>query len=170
MKKFSPLASVLLASLLFLTGCSAHKGTTSSDSEIGLYPDIPFSEDQYYAVAYLGYQEMEYLDDYAVRYLDSDQIPIHYISAGDFYLVIPRYSGMALSLYRNDLDTSQPVLVFQDPDCSPFILQCNVSDIFEDATVCLTYQEMSMEFSPFISLKDGSVVVGSQGLLLSLNP
>lgn len=37
---------------------------------------------------------------------------------------------MHLSLYRNDLDGGPPTLLYEDPDCRPFILQCNVSDIF----------------------------------------
>ena len=71
---------------------------------------------------------------------------------------------MELSLYRNDLETSQPILIYQDPDCQPFILQCNASDIFADATIRLTYKDETAEFSPFISLKDGSVDIGTQGL------
>lgn len=118
-------------------------------------------------MAYLGYQQMEDLDDYTAQYLDSDQLPVHYISSGDFYLVIPRYAGMELSLYRNDMETMDPVLLYEDPDCKPFILQCNASDIFADATIRLSYGEETAEFSPFISLKDGTVDVGEQGLLLT---
>ena len=45
-----------------------------------------------------------------------------------------------------------------------FILQCNVSDIFPDVTVELTYNGETVEFSPYISLKDGSVQVGEYGV------
>ena len=47
------------------------------------------------------------------------------------------------------------------------ILQCNASDIFADATIRLTYEGETAEFSPFISLKDGSVDLGTQGLDLT---
>jgi hypothetical protein len=62
------------------------------------------------------------------------------------------------------METMQSSLIYEEPDCQPFILQCNVSDIFADATICLTYQDQTAEFSPFISLKDGSLDVGAYGL------
>ena len=71
---------------------------------------------------------------------------------------------MAMSLYHNDVETMDSVLVYEDPDCRPFIIQCNASDIFSDATIQLTHGEETVEFSPFISLQDGSVVVGDGGL------
>lgn len=74
---------------------------------------------------------------------------------------------MELTLYRNDMETMDPLLLYEDPDCKPFILQCNASDIFADATIRLSYGEETAEFSPFISLKDGAVDVGEQGLLLT---
>ena len=77
---------------------------------------------------------------------------------------------MELALCRNDLETSQPNLIYQDPDCRPFILQCNASDIFADATVALSYQGDQAEFSPFISLEDGSVQIGERGVLLTGAP
>ena len=153
------IAGILLVCLL--AGCGAERGTSSRQDA------IPFGEDQTYAVAYLGYQQMDDLDFYAQQYLDSADLPIHYISAGDYYLVIPRYAGTGLHLYRNDLDTSQPILIYEDPDCGPFILQCNASDIFADATVRLTFEGEYAEFSPFISLRDGSVDIGEHGLLLT---
>lgn len=143
-----------------LSGCTAQSEASKQDS-------IPFEDGQHYAVAYLGYQQIADLDYYVEHYLDHDNLPVHYLSAGDYYLVIPRYAGMELSLYRNDLESSQPALIYQDPDCQPFILQCNASDIFSDATIRLTYEDETAEFSPFISLKDGSVDIGAQGLDLT---
>ena len=152
-------AAVVLLLVCLGAGCASG---TEEEGEA-----IPFQEEQLYAAAYLGYQEMEDLDDYVQQYLDGNRPPVHYLSAGDFYLVIPRYSGMELSLYRCDFDTSEPILIYEDPDCQPFVLQCNVSDIFADGVVRLTYGEQTAEFSPFISLKDGSVEIGEAGLDLT---
>ena len=80
---------------------------------------------------------------------------------------IPRYADMSLALYKNDIQTGQPALVYEDPACEPFLIQCNISDIFSDVTVELTYQGETVSFSPYISLKDGSVQVGERGLDLS---
>ncbi len=150
----------LLLSLGLLAGCAGQHQASRTEN-------IPFEEGQLYAVAYLGYQKPEDLDYYAERYLDRAELPVHYLSGGDYYLVIPRYSGMELELYRNDLETSQPVLLYEDPDCAPFLLQCNVSDIFADADIRLTYEGETVSCSPFISLKDGSIDVGEAGLLLT---
>ena len=153
MKKL--LAAVTLSGLLVFSGCAQERAA------------IPFEAGQLYAAAYLGYQTMDGLDYYAERYLDGDQLPVHYVSDGDYYLVIPRYDGMSLSLYVNDLETSLGTLRFQDPDCGPFIIQCNVSDIFTDVTVHLEHNGETAEFSPFISLKDGTLTLGEGGLDLT---
>lgn len=141
----------------------------SSQPEASKQDAIPFTDGQSYAVVHLGYQQIEDLDYYVQQYLDSEDIPIHYLSSGDYYLVIPRYSGMELSLYKNDLETSEPALFYHNPSCEPFIIQCNVSDIFPDATIQLIYQGTTVEFSPFISLKDGSLEIGEHGLNLTRN-
>lgn len=139
----------------------------TSQAQTSKRDQIPFADGQSYAVAHLGYQQIEDLDYYVQRYLDSDDVPVHYLSSGDYYLIIPRYEGMELSLYANDFNTSQSTLIYQESDCQPLILQCNVSDIFADATVELTYQGEKVSFSPFISLKDGSLDIGEHGLDLT---
>lgn len=128
---------------------------------------IPFSGDQLYAAAYLGFEEIEDLSYYTQNYLNSQDLPIHYFSPGEYYLIIPRYPDMALALYKNDIQTDQPALVYKDPACEPFLLQCNISDIFSDVTVELTHQGETVSFSPYLSLKDGSVQVGERGLNLT---
>ena len=166
MKRISLYFAALYACLALLSGCA---GTSVPGDQPGPeWHNISFADGQFYAVAHLGYQEMDSLDLYVKEYLDSDQIPVHYFSPGDFYLVIPRYAEMGLALYQNDLTTSDSVLVYEDPNCRPFILQCNVSDIFSDATIRLSYQGSTVEFSPFISLKDGSVEVGEAGLDITM--
>lgn len=139
----------------------------SSQPKTSKRDQIPFTDGQSYAVAHLGYQEIEDLDYYVQRYLDNSDVPIHYLSSGDYYLIIPRYEGMELSLYTNDFNTSDSTLFYQETDCQPFIIQCNVSDIFPDATIELTYQGETVSFSPFISLKDGSLDIGKHGLDLT---
>ena len=192
MKKMM-IAAVMLSGLLMFSGC-AQSGNVMSptpdstlDITSSITPDpapdhtdpapeitpaskpdaIPFEARQLYAVAYLGYQTADGLGYYVEQYLDSDKLPVHYVSDGDYYLVIPRYDGMSLSLYVNDFEMSLGTLRFRDPDCRPFVIQCNVSDIFADVTVRLEYNGETAEFSPFISLKDGSLMIGERGLDLT---
>ena len=78
-----------------------------------------------------------------------------------------RYGGMSLSLYVNDIETDLGTLRFRDPDSGPFIIQCNASDVFTDVTVRPDYNGEAAEFSPFLSLKDGSLMIGDRGLDLT---
>ena len=195
MRKFLVFFAVLSLCVLILFACGAPQEQSSpsqtdleqsSQEQVGQEPvnpepdgqeqdiqvqskrdSIPFSEGQLYGVAYLGYQQAEDLDYYVENYLDNGDLPTHYLSSGDYYLIIPRYDGMALSLFRGEIDLTEPILLYEDPNCQPFLLQCNVSDIFADAVIRLTYGDETVEFSPFISLKDGSVDVGPSGLLLT---
>ena len=187
------IAAVLLSAVLALSGCGQRGGIGSTvlgdtpevtapatpdaaPSGTNAVPDtapvskrdaIPFEEGQLYAAAYLGYQTIDDLSYYAERYLDSGDVPIHYVSDGDYYLVIPRYDGTSLSLYVEDIETSASTLRFYDPDCGTFIVQCNVSDIFTDITARFSYNGEAAEFSPFISLKDGTLMIGERGLNLT---
>ncbi len=164
LKKAGHLSMVMLAvtAALFAVGCSAGSDTVVSKRE-----SIPFEEDQLYAVAYLGYEEMTELRAYQEKYLDEDTLPIHYFSGGEYYLIIPRFDDMYVCLYRNDLETMDKTLVYESDNCKPFIVQCNISDIFPDAAIELTYQGEAALFSPHISLRDGSIVAGERGLDLT---
>ena len=110
MKKLM-IVTVMLSGLLVFGGCSAQNGNITdlaSDSTPSITspitPDpapnhtdpaldntpagkcdaIPFEAGQLYAVAYLGYQTADGLDYYAQRYLDSDKLPVHYVSDDDY--------------------------------------------------------------------------------------
>ena len=146
---------LLALCILLLAGCAAKQEEVS----------IPFAEGQLYAVAWLGYGEPKDLPLFEEAYA-LDVPPVHYVSGGEYYLVIPRYEDMKLELLRNDLASSQKSLFYEEANCEAFVLCCNVSDIIPDVTVRLTRGEETVEFSPCISLKDGSVQVGDRGLLL----
>lgn len=181
-KKITALLGTLLLCGLLLAGCGS-EGTVEdaavndeqeneqitefngNDEQLSKMDAIPFGEGQFYAVAYLGYQDMSSFDEYAMLYLDDSEIPIHYISDGEYYLVIPRFP-MDLKIYKNDMENDDSTLVFHDPFCEPFIIQCNVSDIFADSTIVLSDSEATEEFSPFISLENGEVQMNDGGLLL----
>jgi len=126
--------------------------------------NIPFENNQLYAVAYLGYGVKEYMDYYRENYLDEEEVLNYYFSGAEYYLIIPRYEDMEVRLYRNDLATMGKTLEQECENGKPFIVQCNISDIFPDVTVELNYNGETVEFSPYISLMDGSVQVGDRGL------
>ena len=161
MKKRWLCFSIIISAMLLFAGC----GSRNLINNVMYKKDsISFTDNQSYAVAYLGFQKIDDMDYYSDKYLVSNDIPVHYISDGDYYLVIPRYAGMRLQLYENDIESFNSHLIYEDSSCTPFIIQCNVSDIFSDVTVKLTYESRTVEFSPFISLKDGTLDVGEHGL------
>ena len=164
MKQRKSIWVVLAILCIVLTACTQ---AAPSEEEPALpYENITFQEGQLYAAAYLGWEEMEGLADYQAAYLQGESVPVHYISPGEFYLIIPRYPDMAVKLYRNDINGAAPALTFESAACVPFVVQCNISDIFSDVTVELSYGGEAVSFSPYISLKDGSVQVGERGLEL----
>ena len=120
---------------------------------------------QLYAAAYLGYLEPKDLDFFRQTYFGGRELPVHHISDGDFYLIIPRDPNATVRLLRNDMLTQTSSIFYEQPDGSPFVIGCNVSDIFPDVTVEITASDgEKVSFSPFISLEDGSVEVGERGL------
>ena len=102
------ITAVLLSAVLVFSGCGQRGGDSALDGTpevtvpdtpdaapvspgIGSDPApvskrdaIPFAEGQLYAAAYLGYQAIDDWDYYAERYLDSGDVPIHYVSDGDY--------------------------------------------------------------------------------------
>lgn len=86
--------------------------------------------------------------------------------------MIPR-PGASVRLYRNDFETYPErssvyrELIYEDPSGSPLILRCNASDIFPDATIELTFAGKTVELTPYISLRDGSIQVGDAACLLN---
>lgn len=165
MKKVLAYVAAVVILAAFLAGCTpAQLDADDSVVEISKIDSIPFVDDQLYAVAYLGYGEMDDISFYLENYLDSTELPIHYFSQGEYYLIIPRYADMHVALHQKDTQTDESTLVFEDPACGPFIIQCNVSDIVPDAQIDLTYGEETVAYVPCISLATGEVDVGSRGL------
>ncbi len=129
--------------------------------------DIPYTEQQLYAVAYIGYDEYSELQHYTDKYLYDENLPFHHLSSGEYYLIIPRYEDMTLSIYENDIETQSSALIYKSPTSHPFVIQGNISDIFSNMTIEFSTDDDKTSFSPYVSLKDGSIMVGDRGLLLT---
>ena len=177
MKQRTILSTLLLCVLLAGCGTAAQTpdATPTPAQETAATPTptpdplstLPYTGAQLYAAAYLGYQAPTDLDFFQQTYFGGRELPVHHISDGDFYLIIPRDPNATVRLYKNDMLTQTSSIFYEQPDGSPFVIGCNVSDIFPDATVCLTRGEDTASFSPYRSLRDGSAVVGERGLDLS---
>lgn len=163
MKKFISIFLLITVMTALFTGCFAsepkaeNKSAYKSDA-------IAFNESDLYAAAYLGYNDTADNGYYFETYLNTENLPIFHISSGEYYLIIPRYSEMSLKIFENDLETETQTLLYETLESKPFIIQCNESDIFSNVTISMSDGTNSTEFSPFISLKDGSVQIGDDGI------
>ena len=157
MKRFFRAAALLLT--LALTACAP-----APDSSQAGTADLPYAEGQLYAATWLGWQETGDLSRYAELCPEIETAPVLHLSDGEYWLILPRYPDTRLEVSQLDISTSEARLVYTDPDCEALILQCNISDIFPDAQIRLQCEEGEAEFSPYISLRDGSVVLSPEGL------
>ena len=186
MKKRITILTAALCALMLLSACGQIAeqqpvSSTASETKTQTEPEttseaqahkqdaIPFADGQLYAVALVGTNDLTALPDYLSEYTDTDaeSIPTYVLSEWEYYLVIPRYSDSNVALYRNDAETNDRKLLFEQEGNAPFLIQCNISDIFSDATIAITHDGETVEFSPYISLQDGSVQVGERGLNLT---
>lgn len=83
----------------------------------------------------------------------------------EFYLVIPKYKATTIALRQLDL-TEQGKLsqvenlpVENMSVTGPALLAVNISDIYSNAKIILKHRDQESEFTPFISLKDGSLII-----------
>jgi len=101
MKQRTILSTLLLCALL-LAGCGTAAQTPDATptpaQEAAATPTptpdplstLPYTDGQLYAAAYLGYQAPTDLDFFRQTYFGGRELPVHHISDGDFYLIIPR--------------------------------------------------------------------------------
>lgn len=113
-------------------------------------------------VIYLGGSESSY--DYSIvdKYFTKEEQKTFItaeLGGEEMYLIIPRYEK---ETYLNKLEmtedggTNRVRYMMSMP---PFFVKCNVSDIFPNAEITFNHKGIEYVYSPYISLKDGSVVV-----------
>lgn len=117
--------------------------------------------DQLLAIFYLGGLENEY--DYSIinKYYSDKEIEEFEkieLEGEECYLIVPRYAQditiSSLTMTEDGGTLEKSVI----KTSVPFLLKCNVSDIFSNAEIKFNYRGKDYKYSPYISLKDGSVV------------
>ena len=79
----------------------------------------------------------------------------------ELYVIYPLLNNSKINIYKAELD-DESNLVKRDLIVStdkPFILNCNISDIIPNTILEIEYNNKKYEYSPSISLKDGSISV-----------
>ncbi len=146
----------LMSCIIGATGVFIYLEFQKLDSNI--YKNIAYNEDSLYAVEYLGYGE-ESLD----KIENKEEYEFFYFEGDEYYLVVPRYDDMSFKL-SEITDFDKISLLYTSNEVNPFIVKGNISDIMSNFQIEFTYKEITTTFSPYISLKDGSVMVGEKGV------
>lgn len=158
-KKITAIVTIVLSVALIATSIVLYHINKESEYALG----ISFNnEKELLGLIYIGGSEDTY--DYTVvdkYYTSAEQESFTTADLGgeELYLVIPRYN---VETYLNKLEmtqtggTNKEMYMMSMP---PFFIKCNVSDIFANAEITFNYKGKTYTYSPYISLKDGSVVV-----------
>lgn len=88
-----------------------------------------------------------------------------YLMAQEFYIVIPKYRAAKVSLKELELlDTGKLSPAKNDfldgkSFTGPVLICQNISDIAPNGEICIDDGERELKFSPFVSLKDGELIL-----------
>ena len=99
----------------------------------------------------------------AIKQSEGGDMP--YLIGEDCYLVIPKYKNASVSLKELEITEDGKFEEVENPyldnnSCSGTTLICqNISDLGPNGKITIRYRDEVVEFSPQLSLKDGSLVV-----------
>ncbi len=87
--------------------------------------------------------------------------------AGDeYYYIVPLEQESSIAIYEDEME-GEKTLIYASAQARPMVVRGNQSDIFANMYIVLTAPDGTVtEINPFISLKDGSVVIGDNAVLL----
>jgi hypothetical protein len=74
----------------------------------------------------------------------------------DYYLFLPKYKDTVVTV--SEIDMEGAVVSELISTVNPVLIKCNLSDIAPSVKITARYKDSELSFSPFISLKDGSVL------------
>lgn len=88
-----------------------------------------------------------------------------YLSAQEFYLVIPKYENAKVSLQELNLSENGNLVPVKNEFIDgksfngPVLIAQNISDIYPNAEIKIKRKDKEVKFSPFVSLKDGEIML-----------
>ena len=158
-KKVTAIITIILSVVLIATVLVLYH--INMESEYSYAIDFK-NDEQLLGLIYLGGAEVNY--DYSIvdKYYtkeEQEQFVLAELGGEELYLVIPRYETKT---YLNKLEMGENGETIKQNhmmSMPPFFVKCNMSDIFSNAEISFNYKGKEYIYSPYISLKDGSVVV-----------
>ena len=161
MKKYRIITLLIVVVVLGLISALAYNYFFTKD--INYSDRITFNDDyDMLAIFFLGGLDGSY--DYSVvnKYFTEDEFKKFHtleLEGEECYLIVPRdnisITVSSLSMTEDGGTKARKVTEFNEP----FFIKCNVSDIFPNAELSFKYNGKLYTYSPYISLRDGSVVV-----------
>jgi len=128
--------------------------------------DLPFEKDdgKFLGIIYIGGLEEDY--DYTIvdKYFNTREFETVELEGQEKYLIIPRDCKVEVySLSMDEIDEMDFVMKEKHIKTmdKPFYITCNVSDIIANSMIRVVKDGKQYSYSPYISLKDGSVFVES---------
>lgn len=143
------------AFVIYLGGANNEKNLKASLSKLQIWSNI-----------FANYEDPNMI--VAVKQSEGDTMP--YLIGEECYLVIPKYKNASVSLKELELTKDGKLKEVKNPyldsnACSGTTLICqNISDTSPNGKIIIRYRDDVVEFSPQLSLKDGSLMV-SKGII-----
>lgn len=166
---------VIILSVVLATSCNINSGsdiTNGSQNIINSYYTVKDEKEDLASVFFLGYDE-NYIENGKIvdrSFLES-VLNKHNISLKDeelelidgigdeWYLILPKYKDESISIWNVELDGNGELVKTGEEYTTnkAVLLKCNISDIIPSVLVKISANDKTVEFSPFISLKDGKI-------------
>ncbi len=148
MKKI--LLSSVIALIFLLTIYFSFENTTNYSSK------LPFNNDKFLIAIF----DNENIVKKYYSNKELNKVKNIVISGINKFLIIPRYKGMEIEIYKQELkEEGEMKETLVEKVSEPFYLECNVSDLYSNAAIKIKYKDKTYNYSPYYSLKDGSLML-----------
>lgn len=120
--------------------------------------EIPFDDDSVMGIMYIGGSQEDYNYSVVNKYFKTNEFEVIQLGGSEKYLVIPIKKQIDIYSLKLEEDGGQTEIFIKSMN-EPFYITCNVSDIFSNSMLKTSKGSKQYSYSPYISLKDGSLVV-----------
>ena len=150
--------AIILVSILILVAIIICMFILGNKSYYNVEPLFGSDEEKLMGIIQIGGSELDY--DYSVvdRYFQTCDFETIEFGGTEKYLIIPREDE--IDVYYLELTEDGGMKEeFKKTMDAPFYITCNVSDIISNSLLRIKKGPKQYSYSPYISLKDGSLVV-----------
>ena len=149
-KKLIIIGVIIIVLMVMFYALNNRFGITKYAEKMNIDKDI----DKLIAVSIINSES-----DVKEKYFNED-FEIYETNGDELYFIMPIYKNVSINVYTaimEETDIVKDKLITSTN--KPFILKCNVSDIIPNIIIEIKQNNKVYEYSPSISLKDGSLYV-----------